>query len=126
MSKRPSPPTGISHGAGGLIKRAKSGEQQSNQLIISSAGDDKKGLIRTVQRTSNLEAPIISLFGAHSVRRHPSLDNPNSNVSQAEILSCRFDPTGQNIAACSADRSICKSSFCLASISQSSSPIFRD
>ncbi|KAF8345640.1 WD40-repeat-containing domain protein [Amanita rubescens] len=90
MSKRPSPPTGFSHGAGGLIKRAKSGEQQSNQLIISSAGDDKKGLIRTVQRTSNLEAPIISLSGAHS----------------AEILSCRFDPTGQNIAACSADRSI--------------------
>jgi Prp8 binding protein len=23
-------------------------------------------------------------------------------------LSCRFDPTGQNIAACSADRSVCK------------------
>ena len=28
---------------------------------------------------------------------------------QAEILSCRFDPTGQNIAACSADRGICAS-----------------
>ena len=27
---------------------------------------------------------------------------------QGEILSCRFDPTGQNIAACSADRSICE------------------
>ena len=26
---------------------------------------------------------------------------------QAEIMSCRFDPTGQNIAACSADRSVC-------------------
>jgi Prp8 binding protein len=26
---------------------------------------------------------------------------------QGEILSCRFDPTGQNIAACSADRSVC-------------------
>ncbi len=25
---------------------------------------------------------------------------------QAEILSCRFDPTGQNIAACSGDRSV--------------------
>ena len=25
---------------------------------------------------------------------------------QAEILSCRFDPTGQNIAACSSDRSV--------------------
>ena len=28
-------------------------------------------------------------------------------VIQAELLSCRFDPTGQNIAACSADRGIC-------------------
>ena len=28
-------------------------------------------------------------------------------MSKAEILSCRFDPTGQNIAACSADRSVC-------------------
>ncbi len=34
---------------------------------------------------------------------------------QAEIMSCRFDPTGQNVAACSADRSVCK---CV----QSSSP----
>ncbi|KAF8551735.1 WD40 repeat-like protein [Imleria badia] len=43
----------------------------------------KFGLVRSVKRTSNLEAP-----------------------SSAEILSCRFDPTGQNIAACSADRSV--------------------
>ncbi|KAF8628195.1 hypothetical protein AX15_004045 [Amanita polypyramis BW_CC] len=91
MSKRgPSSPTTPSN-AGGLIKRSKSGEPPAaSQLIISSAGDNKKGLIRTVQRTSGLEAPIISLSGAHS----------------AEILSCRFDPTGQNVAACSADRSI--------------------
>lgn len=27
-------------------------------------------------------------------------------------MSCRFDPTGQNIAACSADRSVCKLSLC--------------
>ncbi|KAF8626711.1 hypothetical protein AX17_006478 [Amanita inopinata Kibby_2008] len=89
MSKRAvSPP---SSAAGGLIKRAKSGTPPTTQLAISSAGDERsKGLIRSVQRTSNLEAPIISLSGAHS----------------AEILSCRFDPKGQNIAACSADRSI--------------------
>ncbi|PFH50425.1 hypothetical protein AMATHDRAFT_193270 [Amanita thiersii Skay4041] len=89
MSKRASSPP--NHSAGGLIKRARSGTPPTTQLAISSAGDDRsKGLIRAVQRTSNLEAPIISLAGAHS----------------AEILSCRFDPTGQNIAACSADRSI--------------------
>ncbi|KAF9000249.1 U5 snRNP complex subunit [Cyathus striatus] len=87
MSKRgPSPPP-----AGTLIKRAKATPPPSNQIAISSSNDERnKGLIRTVQRTSGLEAPIVSLAGAHS----------------AEILSCRFDPTGQNIAACSADRSI--------------------
>ncbi|KAH8109045.1 hypothetical protein DFH11DRAFT_1629529 [Phellopilus nigrolimitatus] len=39
---------------------------------------------------SGLEAPIVSLAGAHT----------------AEIMSCRFDPSGQNVAACSADRSV--------------------
>ncbi|KAL1716966.1 WD40-repeat-containing domain protein [Schizophyllum commune] len=87
MSKRPN-----ADSDGALVKRARSNEPgPTNQIAISSAGDDsKKGLIRTVQRTSNLEAPIVSLAGAHS----------------GEILSCRFDPTGQNIAACSADRSV--------------------
>ncbi|KAK7062405.1 WD-repeats-region domain-containing protein [Favolaschia claudopus] len=87
MSKRPGSPS-----SGALVKRAKATPPPSNQIAISSSGDgDKnKGLIRSVQRTSSLEAPIISLAGAHS----------------GEILSCRFDPTGQNIAACSADRSV--------------------
>ncbi|KZT71529.1 WD40 repeat-like protein [Daedalea quercina L-15889] len=87
MSKRgASPPPG-----GALIKRARSNEPAQNQIAISSSNDERQqALIRTVQRTSSLEAPIISLSGSHS----------------AEILSCRFDPTGQNIAACSADRSV--------------------
>ncbi|PPQ71590.1 hypothetical protein CVT26_010558 [Gymnopilus dilepis] len=87
MSKRPpSPPQG-----GAVIKRARATPPPSNQIAISSGNDERsKGLIRTVQRTSNLEAPIVSLADAHS----------------GEILSCRFDPTGQNIAACSSDRSI--------------------
>ncbi|EIW76251.1 WD40 repeat-like protein [Coniophora puteana RWD-64-598 SS2] len=88
MSKRSaSPPVG-----GALIKRSRGDTPPTNQMAIaiSSAGDDKKGLIRSVKRTSSLEAPIISLSGSHS----------------AEILCCRFDPTGQNIAACSADRSV--------------------
>jgi len=88
MSKRGAspPPNG-----GTLIKRARSSEPQANQIAISSSNDERqKGLIRTVKRTSGLDAPIVSLTGAHS----------------AEILSCRFDPTGQNIAASSADRSV--------------------
>ncbi|KAF7984753.1 hypothetical protein HWV62_11711 [Athelia sp. TMB] len=85
MSKRSgSPPGGV------IIKRARSNEPETKQVIISSGNDGQKGLVRSVKRTSNLDAPIVSLTGAHS----------------AEILSCRFDPTGQNIAACSADRSI--------------------
>ncbi|EKM79831.1 hypothetical protein AGABI1DRAFT_57038 [Agaricus bisporus var. burnettii JB137-S8] len=89
MSKRgasPPPTEGV------LIKKARATPPlANNQIAISSGSDERtKGLIRSVQRTSNLEAPIVSLAGAHS----------------AEILSCRFDPSGQNIAACSADRSL--------------------
>ncbi|TDL30025.1 WD40 repeat-like protein [Rickenella mellea] len=85
MSKREgSPPEGV------LIKRARPSSPQTNQIAISSNKDGNKSLIRTIKRTSGLEAPIVSLAGAHT----------------AEILSCRFDPTGQNIAACSADRSV--------------------
>ena len=64
MSKREAspPPEGI------LIKRARGSTPPETQIAISSAGDDsKKGLIRTVKRTSGLEAPIVSLAGAHSV-----------------------------------------------------------
>ena len=51
-----------------MVKRAKATPPPSNQIAISSTNDDRnKGLIRTVQRTSNLEAPIVSLAGAHSV-----------------------------------------------------------
>ncbi|KAF9476999.1 WD40 repeat-like protein [Pholiota conissans] len=87
MSKRPPSPTS----GGVLVKRSKATPPPQTQIAISSANEDRnKGLIRTVARTSNLDAPIVSLAGAHA----------------GEILSCRFDPTGQNIAACSTDRSI--------------------
>ncbi|TFK69400.1 WD40 repeat-like protein [Pluteus cervinus] len=91
MSKRSTSPPPQAAGAA-IIKRARaSPPPTNNQMIISSSGDDRnKGLIRTVQRTSSLEAPIVSLAGAHS----------------GELFSCRFDPTGQNIAACSSDRSV--------------------
>ncbi|KAI0797179.1 WD40 repeat-like protein [Abortiporus biennis] len=88
MSKRGAspPPQG-----GALVKRARSSSPVANQIAISSSNDERQqALIRTVKRTSSLEAPIISLAGSHG----------------GEILSCRFDPSGQNIAACSSDRGV--------------------
>ena len=41
-----------------------------------------------------------------------SMSKYKANVSQVEILSCRFDPTEQKTAAYSTDRSIC--AFCFA------------
>ena len=66
MSKRgPSSPSTD----GTLIKRAKASPVPSSQIVISSGNDERsKGLIRSIQRTSNLEAPIVSLSGAHGVR----------------------------------------------------------
>ena len=107
MAKRAAPQE-----EGIIIKRARSSEPEANnqQLAISSSNDERqKALVRSVKRTSNLEAPIVSLSGAHGVSfLLQCCQGTQSNVSlQAEILSCRFDPTGQNIAACSADRGIC-------------------
>jgi hypothetical protein len=64
MSKRGAP----QHEDGVLVKRARSSPPPSTQIAISSSNDERsKSLIRSVKRTSNLEAPIISLAGAHSV-----------------------------------------------------------
>jgi hypothetical protein len=69
MSKRAAPQE-----EGTLIKRARSSEPEASnqqQLVISSSNDERqKALIRSVKRTSNLEAPIVSLSGAHGVRFH--------------------------------------------------------
>lgn len=72
MSKRSaSPPSASSSSGGALIKRAKSsndGPSTSREIAISSNNDPRnKALIRSVQRTSGLDAPIISLAGAHAV-----------------------------------------------------------
>ena len=66
MAKRAAPQE-----EGTLIKRARSSEPEANsqQLVISSSNDERqKALVRTVKRTSNLDAPIVSLSGSHSVR----------------------------------------------------------
>ncbi|KAF8318125.1 WD40 repeat-like protein [Clavulina sp. PMI_390] len=91
MSKRSEHPTEPEQSGTLILKRQRGETPPQTQIAISSGRDEKsQGLIRTVQRTSNLEAPIISLSGAHT----------------GEILSCRFDPSGQNIAAVSSDRSL--------------------
>ena len=66
MSKRSASPP---QAQGTLIKRNRSSEpQNTSQIIISSSGKEREqALIRTVKRTSNLEAPIVSLSGAHGV-----------------------------------------------------------
>ncbi|KZV79829.1 hypothetical protein EXIGLDRAFT_781796 [Exidia glandulosa HHB12029] len=64
MEKRKAP---SSPPSGAVIKRARGPSPPRNQIAISSAGEDSKGLVRTIQRTSGLEAPIVSLAGAHSV-----------------------------------------------------------
>lgn len=73
MDKRKEPPTEIS---GTLIKRQRAEAPPSTEIAISSGRDERsQGLIRTVQRTSGLEAPIVSLHGAHTVSIQSELAN---------------------------------------------------
>lgn len=87
MSKRPASPDGVQ----ALTKRARGNSPPTKQIAISvPANSREQALVRTVKRTSALESPIVALTGGHT----------------AEVLSARFDPTGQNLAACSTDRSV--------------------
>jgi len=53
---------------GTLIKIAKATPAPSSQIVISSGNDERsKGLIWSIQSTSNLKAPIVSLAGTHGV-----------------------------------------------------------
>jgi Prp8 binding protein len=63
--KAPSPPPS----SAALVKRARGETPPPMTQIAISAGasDREKALVRNVQRTSGLEAPIVSLAGAHSV-----------------------------------------------------------
>jgi Prp8 binding protein len=116
MSIRKSPPPGP-----GLAvqKRARVDDEEDESmqtLTVSASNAEGKGaLVRSIKRTSGLQNPIMSLGGAHSVRRSSSAwtcQRSSQNLFpgdlQGEIISCRFDSTGQIIAACSADKNICR------------------
>nr|ODN86261.1 Prp8 binding protein [Cryptococcus depauperatus CBS 7841] len=92
MSVRKSPPTGPGTA---LTKRARvedETEAGTQLMTVASSGEGqrKNALIKSVKRTSGLDAPIVSLSGAHG----------------AEITACIFDPSGETLAASSADRAI--------------------
>ncbi|RXK36152.1 Prp8 binding protein [Tremella mesenterica] len=94
MSVRKSPPPGPGTA---LTKRARvedddemDGRNMTMTVASSGEGQRKNALVRNVKRTSGLEAPIVSLSGAHG----------------GEITACKFDPSGKTLAACSVDRSI--------------------
>jgi Prp8 binding protein len=62
MSVRKSPPP---PGPGvALTKRARVEDEEDDS---SGEGQRKNAMIRTIQRTSGLEAPIVALGGAHGV-----------------------------------------------------------
>jgi Prp8 binding protein len=71
MSVRKSPPP---PGPGvALTKRARVEDEEDDSrnmtLTVASSGEGqrKNAMIRTIQRTSGLEAPIVALGGAHGV-----------------------------------------------------------
>ena len=66
--KRKSPPP-ASFASTSLVKRQRHDDAApSNQVVIASSDDaSNKGLVRTVNRTSNLSSPIVGLTGAHGV-----------------------------------------------------------
>ncbi|KAK7206144.1 WD repeat-containing protein [Myxozyma melibiosi] len=75
-------------GAGSVVaKRPRSTNQQSVAIVNTSPSAGP--ILQTVQRTSNIQAPIIQLSG-HT----------------GEVYACRFDDSGEIIASGSQDRTI--------------------
>lgn len=77
MSVRKSPPPS---GRGTAVaKRARvedENDENTMTLTVASSGEGqrKNALVRTIKRTSGLEAPIVALGGAHGVSEWSSLD----------------------------------------------------
>ncbi|OJD21807.1 hypothetical protein ACJ73_06852 [Blastomyces percursus] len=78
LVKRPRSDSNLGNGSGG-----------GSAVAVVNSSAQNGALIQAIPRTSGLEAPIMELTG-HS----------------GEIFATRFDPTGQNIASGSMDRSI--------------------
>ncbi|KAJ1536056.1 U5 small nuclear ribonucleoprotein, partial [Cladochytrium tenue] len=75
---------------GAVVKRPR--DDASSALVRSSGGSGSSELVasmKKIQRTSNLQAPIILLTG-----------------HLAEVFSCKFSPDGAHIASSSFDRNI--------------------
>jgi len=84
------------HG-GAVIKRARfagdeSGMQEdgSQQIVVSSDSKGRGQLVASIQRTSGLQAPIVSFNGAHD----------------AEVLDIKFDASGETLASAGMDKRI--------------------
>ncbi|TPX63713.1 hypothetical protein SpCBS45565_g06385 [Spizellomyces sp. 'palustris'] len=77
---------GVNH-AGSLVKRQRS--DAGNSLAVVPTEPPKGALMRTVKRTSDLQAPIMLLTG-HA----------------GEVFSCKFSPSGRQLASGSFDQMI--------------------
>ncbi|OJT11379.1 U5 small nuclear ribonucleoprotein 40 kDa protein [Trametes pubescens] len=104
MSKRgASPPPG-----GALIKRARSGSPAPNtQIAISSSNNEREqGLIRTIKRTSSLEAPIISLSALWRTYSPNTNYGLIANLHKAPILDLQWSLASQVLYTVSADHTL--------------------
>lgn len=80
---------------GAVVKRARfengSGMQEdSQQIVVSSGGKGSGQLVASIQRTSGLQAPIVSFAGGHD----------------AEILDIKFNASGDVLASAGVDKRI--------------------
>lgn len=69
MSVRKSPPSGPGMAVAKRARVEDDDEENTMTLTVASSGEGqrKNALVRTIKRTSGLEAPIVSLAGAHGV-----------------------------------------------------------
>ncbi|KAI9000016.1 WD40-repeat-containing domain protein [Gaertneriomyces semiglobifer] len=74
---------------GSLVKRSKNDEPSNALAVTPSQGQAQGAVVRTIKRTSDLQAPIMLLEG-----------------QQAEVLSVKFSPDGRRLASGGADRMI--------------------
>ncbi|PVV00999.1 hypothetical protein BB560_004601 [Smittium megazygosporum] len=96
-------------------KASVSGNQNSEQPNLSSNSslikrtkiDEEPAKIQTLT-TSVKTSNVLSKSVKYQVTRSSSLEAPNMLLSghEGDVFSCKFSPSGENIASCSMDRSI--------------------